>query len=263
VPRRTRLRPHELVRQPDGLRVPTVARTLADCAPLLTVEALTCAVDHALHEGLVDTAAVAAAVVPGQRGVRNLRLALALADGRAESPAETLARLLCSRSCPTSCRRSSCVYGEGEKLARTTWADPRVPAGRRGGRPGRTRGTHMVVKAGRREPRGESARQVGPSVVPPGRAPAPAGRGPGRAIVTHPEQARRSPADPPRARHDHVRAAARVARDPCVRTASEVAPAPSPAERHDPLRPPSASRVIWSDSDQRHRARPARVPPSG
>ena len=90
-----RLGRDELVRTAGGLWVTDPLRTLVDCATVLTPEALTCAVDFALHRHLVDARSLAAAVAARAwcPGAVALREAVERADGRAESPAETLTRL--------------------------------------------------------------------------------------------------------------------------------------------------------------------------
>jgi hypothetical protein len=93
---RLRLRPDELVRTPTGLPVTSPLRTLVDCARLLAPEAAVCAVDHALHRGLVQRAGLERALElrAGAPGCGAVRQALTATDGRAESCAETLTRLL-------------------------------------------------------------------------------------------------------------------------------------------------------------------------
>lgn len=89
------IRRKDIVRLESGLWVTTPARTLLDCARLLSHEALVCALDEALHRGLVALDDLQAyAERAGQLGAPALREGLAVSDGRAESPAETLARLL-------------------------------------------------------------------------------------------------------------------------------------------------------------------------
>jgi hypothetical protein len=96
VLRRHELAPGGFVRLASGLVVTSRMRTLVHCAGLLSHEALVCAVDDALHRGLVsqEQLVVAAARRRGEPSAPALRRAVALADGRSESPAETLARLL-------------------------------------------------------------------------------------------------------------------------------------------------------------------------
>lgn len=86
----------DLLQMPSGLWVTSPLRTLIDCRLLLTPEALVCAMDAALHRGLVTNQRLAAATcrVKGWRGAPAFRAAAALADGRAESPGETLTRLV-------------------------------------------------------------------------------------------------------------------------------------------------------------------------
>ncbi len=96
TPRRGALTRRDVVRRPSGLWVTGPVRTLADCAHLLRPDALTCAVDGALHAGLVDEVGLTAAARAGaaRPGAPALREAVRTADGRAESAAETLARRL-------------------------------------------------------------------------------------------------------------------------------------------------------------------------
>lgn len=74
----------------------TLDRALPGLARVVSLEALVCLLDAALHEGVTDLGRLGA-VLTAQAGRPSgalLREAVALADGRAESPAETLARLL-------------------------------------------------------------------------------------------------------------------------------------------------------------------------
>jgi hypothetical protein len=91
-----RLAAGDVVRLPNGLWITTPVRTLVDCARLLAHEALVCAVDDALHREVVALRALQAAGSDrgGMPGIRALRRAVTLADGRAEAPSETLARLV-------------------------------------------------------------------------------------------------------------------------------------------------------------------------
>jgi hypothetical protein len=91
-----RLRPGDLVRLPSGLWTTSAARTLVDCAGVLTGEALVCALDDLLHRHVLDLDELGRQVarVKGRRHAPALRQAVALADRRAEAPSETLARLL-------------------------------------------------------------------------------------------------------------------------------------------------------------------------
>lgn len=94
--RQLRLRVGDVVRLPSGLWMTSPRRTLADCAGLLSTEALVCCLDDALHRYLVHLPDLErqAAAMHGARDAPALRRAMSLTDGRAESPAETLARLL-------------------------------------------------------------------------------------------------------------------------------------------------------------------------
>jgi hypothetical protein len=90
------LTPGDVIRLPSGLLVTSAARTLFDCARVLSGEALVCIIDNALHRGLVTTDELAAfaGARTGHPGCEAFTGAIALADSRAESPAETLTRLL-------------------------------------------------------------------------------------------------------------------------------------------------------------------------
>lgn len=79
-----------------GAKVLSLRRTLADCARLLTHEALVCALDDALHRELLTVEDLGHLVDRrrGRPGGVELARAVSLADGRAESPLETLGRLI-------------------------------------------------------------------------------------------------------------------------------------------------------------------------
>ena len=93
---RLRLAPGELTRTASGLVVTTPLRTLVDLCGSLAADAAVCAVDHALHRGLVRPEQLAEVVATRHAGPGSTALAqaLAAADGRAESPGESLTRLL-------------------------------------------------------------------------------------------------------------------------------------------------------------------------
>lgn len=95
-PRTVGLASQDVVRLPSGLCLTTPLRTLADCAQLLTHEALVCAIDDALHRERVTPPELERLVAArrGRMGGPALRSAVAVADGRAEAPSETLLRLL-------------------------------------------------------------------------------------------------------------------------------------------------------------------------
>ena len=86
------LRDGDLAQAPSGLWLTSRACTIADCAGLLSSEALVCLVDDALHRGLVPLAELERRARLARSPV--LGRALLVADARAESPGETLARLL-------------------------------------------------------------------------------------------------------------------------------------------------------------------------
>lgn len=75
------------------LRVTSLERTVVDCAMMLSYRHALVLVDHSLRVGadrvLMETMADG---LPGRRGIRNLRMALANADPRSESAGETLTR---------------------------------------------------------------------------------------------------------------------------------------------------------------------------
>ena len=80
------------------LRVTSLERTVVDCAMMLSYRQALVLMDHALRLG-ADKALMRtmADSLPGRRGIRTLRLALALADPRSESAGETLTRELITR----------------------------------------------------------------------------------------------------------------------------------------------------------------------
>jgi hypothetical protein len=122
------LRPGDLLRLPSGLVVTSPVRTLLHCASLLTLEALVCSLDDALHREVVTRAELeeAAAAHAGSPGAPAFRRALALADGRAESPAETLARLLLLPVLPGLEPQVRLLGGWGYVLARFDLGDRRA-----------------------------------------------------------------------------------------------------------------------------------------
>ncbi len=80
------------------LRVTSLERTVVDCAMMLSYRQALVLMDHALRLG-ADKALMRtmADSLPGRRGIRTLRLALAHADPRSESAGETLTRELITR----------------------------------------------------------------------------------------------------------------------------------------------------------------------
>ncbi len=77
----------------DGLPVVPPPLLLGQLAEDLSLLDLVVAVDAALHLRWCTAEDIVDAVLPGQRGARNLLAAAALADGRSESPWETVLRL--------------------------------------------------------------------------------------------------------------------------------------------------------------------------
>lgn len=93
--RHRRARPFEVGTQ-RGCPSVGLEEALLTAAGVLSQEALVCALDAALHRGVLTTGRLDALLARSgrRRHVAVLRHAVALADGRAESPAETLCRLL-------------------------------------------------------------------------------------------------------------------------------------------------------------------------
>lgn len=81
-----------------NLRVTSLERTVVDCAMMLGFRQALVLMDHALRLGadktLMETMADG---LPGRRGIRTLRLALARSDASSESAGETLTRELITR----------------------------------------------------------------------------------------------------------------------------------------------------------------------
>ena len=147
------LAPGDVVRTASGLSFTAPLRTLVDLAALLSLDALLCAVDHALHTGLVAQTALASAVQQraGSAGVLALRAAVALADRRAESPAETLARLALLPTMPGFVPQHRLLGPDGRVLARYDLADEDLRlAVEADGKAGHA-GEQMVAKDRRRD----------------------------------------------------------------------------------------------------------------
>lgn len=106
----------------------TPVRTLVDLALVLRPDALVCAVDHALHRGLVsaDDLAAATSARRWSRGARALRSALALSDPAAESPHETLTRLVVLPVLPGLRSQVPVHDPHGRLVARLDLGDPRL-----------------------------------------------------------------------------------------------------------------------------------------
>ena len=152
--RSSRRVPAEDVRRTaGGLRLTTPLRTLVDLAGLLSSEALVCAIDHALHSGLVTPSGLVAAVEAraGDAGVVALRTAVQRADARAESPAETLARLALLPVLPGLVPQHRLLGPDGRVLARYDLADETLKlAVEADGKAGHA-GAQMVAKDRRRD----------------------------------------------------------------------------------------------------------------
>ena len=148
-----RLPPEDVVRTAGGLRLTTPVRTLVDLAALLSFDALVCAIDHALHTGLVAQSVLVATVEEhaGDAGVVALRTAVDRADARSESPAETLARLALLPTMPGFVPQHRLVGPDGRVLARYDLADEELRlAVEADGKAGHA-GDRMVAKDRRRD----------------------------------------------------------------------------------------------------------------
>lgn len=80
----------------DGVCVTTLPRTIIDLARECSLQSAVAAADHALREGMctyADLERELDLLPPGTCGVRRARLAVRLADERAESPLESLSRV--------------------------------------------------------------------------------------------------------------------------------------------------------------------------
>ncbi len=156
--RQLRLASGEFVRRPGGLWVTSPARTLVDCAGLVSHEALVCALDNALHRepDLLPKLVQAAADRHGVVGVPALRQGLALADGRAESPAETVARLILLPVLPGLCPQVRLFDNAARLVARFDLGDEEIRlAVESDGQAGHA-GERMVAKDQRRDLRTQS-----------------------------------------------------------------------------------------------------------
>jgi len=143
----------EVARTRTGLLLTSPLRTLVDCAGLLSLEALVCAIDRALHLHLVDEADLRRAVAARsrRRDVERLRAAVAQADRRAESPAETLTRLALLPTMPGFVPQHRLHAADGRVLARYDLADEALRlAVEADGRAGHA-GAQMVAKDRRRD----------------------------------------------------------------------------------------------------------------
>jgi hypothetical protein len=158
VRHRLDLRPGDVRRLSDGLRLTSPVRTAYDCAGLLKGEAVVCLLDDGLRRGLFDRDELEAqaARMAGRPGVVAFRAAVALADGRAEAPSETLARLLLQPVLPRLQPQVRLRTPSGSVVARFDLADELARFavdvdGRRG-----HAGPQMVARDRRRDRRTEA-----------------------------------------------------------------------------------------------------------
>ncbi len=125
---RLTLQAGDLRRLDCGIWILSPARTLFDCARLLTHEALVCAIDAALHDELCTLAELQAMADAhlGDEGAPAFRAAVSAADGRSESPGETLTRLLLLPVLPALEPQVKIVNEQGWILARVDLGDREV-----------------------------------------------------------------------------------------------------------------------------------------
>lgn len=112
----------------DGYPVTTLARTVVDCARLLSARQALVIADSALRRGLSpDDMAVALARGSGARGIRQARTLLPLADPAAESPGESLLRLIVLQGgLPTPELQILVTTHLGRKYVDLGWSDLKV-----------------------------------------------------------------------------------------------------------------------------------------
>lgn len=158
--RQLRLRPGEVVCLASGLWLTSPSRTLADCAALLTPDALVCCLDAALRQGLTSDSQLArqVAAVKGSRHAPDLRRAAAAAD-RGRSPRPRRCCACCwLRTCRGSCRRSSSSMHASSSWRGSTWLTSRSGSPRRPtGEPAMPGRTWWPRTAGATSGRGRSA----------------------------------------------------------------------------------------------------------
>lgn len=78
----------------DGIAIASAEWTIIELAETLAFIDLVVAIDSALRHEHTTVDLIRAALVPGRRGVRNLRKALMVCDGRSESAGESALRLV-------------------------------------------------------------------------------------------------------------------------------------------------------------------------
>lgn len=112
----------------DGYPVTTLARTVVDCARLLSARQSLVIADSALRRGLSsDDVAHALTRGSGARGIRRARTILALADPGAQSPGESLLRLVVLQGgLPTPELQILVNTHLGRKYVDLGWSDLRV-----------------------------------------------------------------------------------------------------------------------------------------
>jgi hypothetical protein len=145
----------EVGRTDSGLWITSRLRTLVDCTRLLPLEAAVCALDDALHRGLVTVEELRTALAQRRAHAwsTSLATALAAADGRAESPAETLTRLLLLPALPELEPQLELFDEQARLVARFDLASRRLRlAVETDGRRGHA-GPDMVAKDRRRDAR--------------------------------------------------------------------------------------------------------------
>jgi very-short-patch-repair endonuclease len=133
----------------------SLEEALLSAAGVLTLEALICTLDAALHRGVLTTARLDGLIATGRRHVAALRRAADLADGRAESPAETLLRLLLRPHLPGLVPQVRVHDRSGRLVARLDLGDELLRLGvEADGRAGHE-GSAMVAKDRKRDFRTE------------------------------------------------------------------------------------------------------------
>lgn len=103
----------------DGVAVASAEWTIIELAEVLGLIDLVTVMESAVFLGDTTLADIAGAMVPGRRGVRALRRALPLVDGRAESPWEVYLRLVHVLSGITDVEPQQMIYdADGVFVAR-------------------------------------------------------------------------------------------------------------------------------------------------
>lgn len=120
--------PPEDVVERNGVLLTAPERTALDCARYLPLGAAVVVLDQALAAGVEPDALTARLVLlPGHRGVRRARVALDLADPRAESPGESLTRIVLLQSgLPAFVPQLTIPTGRGVYRADFAWPEAGV-----------------------------------------------------------------------------------------------------------------------------------------